>query len=271
MRVVQIGQWIRAIWLVSLSVMVMRMTLTVRAFTLVDADTLFAAHTKSFYRVTNGFAFYLKSTNGNKLAGFWTEAEQPVLDTYERTINAPQLVMFTNLFRCFLAANGTTWEHNPNNDDIMWMLIALTRGHMLTGDPEFIIVAQTKFHHFYGRAASNTLRGGLWWKLEIRLKNPRMNGTGSIAAFLLGKSTGEVGHFTIATNLFLRECTILFDQKTGRVCDSIHENGRVARFALRYNQGTFVGAANFLGYTNEARLAALYIKNSLTKNQPEKT
>jgi hypothetical protein len=63
----------------------------------------------------------------------------------------------------------------------------------------------------------------------------------------------------------------LFDQKTGRICDSIRENGRVARFALSYNQEPSWGAANFLGYTNEARLAALYIKNSLTKNQPDKT
>src|SRR6185437_2516211 len=91
---------IRATWTVMLFFVVGCGPFTVHAFTSADADTLFAAHAKAFYRTTNGGAFYLKSTEGNKPADFWTEAEQleMVLDTYERTTNAQQLVMFTNLF-----------------------------------------------------------------------------------------------------------------------------------------------------------------------------
>jgi len=94
---------------------------TARAFTFADASALFNAHAKAFYRMTNDGAFYRKSTDGNKPADFWTEAEQMemVLDAYERTANAQQLVMFTNLFRGFLAEHGRTWEHNQYNDDIM--------------------------------------------------------------------------------------------------------------------------------------------------------
>lgn len=236
-----------------------------RAFTSADADTLFDGHTKVFYRMTNGGAFYLKNTGGNKPADFWTEAEQMemVLDAYERTANTGQLVMFTNLFTGFLAEHGTTWEHNPYNDDIMWMVIALSRAHLLTGNPGFLAVAQTNFDLCYARAASTNLGGGLWWKVDVRSKNACVNGPGAIAAFLLGKSTGKAGYFTIATNLFLWERATLFDPETGRVSDNIHENGRIGRFALTYNQGTFVGAANFLGYTNEARLAALYTMNRM--------
>jgi predicted alpha-1,6-mannanase (GH76 family) len=58
----------------------------------------------------------------------------------------------------------------------------------------------------------------------------------------------------------------LFDRTTGRVADSINAEGRVNRMALTYNQGTFVGAANFLGYTNEARLAAAFTMNQLCRN-----
>jgi len=36
--------------------------------------------------------------------------------------------------------------------------------------------------------------------------------------------------------------------------------------ALTYNQGTFVGAANFLGYIDEARLAANFIRNYLCRD-----
>jgi predicted alpha-1,6-mannanase (GH76 family) len=242
--------------------------LTARAFTSADADTLFAAHAKAFYRTTNGEAFYLKSTEGNNPADFWTEAEQMemVLDAYERTTNAQQLVMFTNLFRGFLAEHGKTWEKNPYNDDIMWTVIALTRAHLLTGNREFLSVARTNFDLCYTRAASTNLGGGLWWKVGVGSKNACVNGPGSIAAFLLGKSTGTARYFTIATNLFLWERATLFDATRGKISDSIRDDGRIAGFALTYNQGTFVGAANFLGYTNEARLASLYTMNRMGRD-----
>ena len=240
----------------------------VRAFTSADADTLLDAHTTAFYRMTNGGAFYQKSTRGNKPADFWTEAEQleMVLDAYERTSNAVQLVMFTNLVNGFVTEHGVNWNHNPYNDDIMWMVIALTRAHQLTGNLEFLAMAQANFDLCYARAASTNLGGGLWWKVDVRSKNACVNGPGSIAAFLLGKATGKINYYVIATNLFLWERATLFDAATGKISDSVHENGRLARFALTYNQGTFVGAANFLGYTNEARLAALYTMNQMCNN-----
>jgi len=37
----------------------------------------------------------------------------------------------------------------------------------------------------------------------------------------------------------------------------------VGRFAISYHDDTFVCAANFLGYANEARLAALYTMNQM--------
>ena len=242
-------------------------TLTARAFTSADADTLFEAHTKAFYRETDGRAWFKKTTERGK-ASFWMRAEQMemVLDTYERTTNAQQLVMFTNLFRGFLADHGRSWATNDFNDDIMWMVIACTRAHLLTGNPEFRDVARTNFDLCYARAASTNLGGGLWWKVGVPSKNACVNGPGSIAAFLLGRATGEDTYFTIATNLFLWERATLFEPATGRVFDNIHVNGRVGRFALTYNQGTFVGAANLLGYTNEARLAATFTMNQLCRD-----
>ena len=148
----------------------------------------------------------------------------------------------------------------------MWMVIACTRAHLLTGNPEFRDVARTNFDLCYARAASSDLGGGLWWKVNNRSKNACVNGPGVIAAFLLGRATGEGTYFTTATNLFLWERATLFDPDTGRVFDNISRSGRIRRFALTYNQGTFVGAANLLGYTNEARLAASFTMNQLCKD-----
>ena len=238
-----------------------------RAFSAADADALFAAHTKAFYREEGGRAWFRETTEGGK-SSYWMRAEQleMVLDVYERTHQAQPLVMFTNLFRGFLADHGTNWAHNPFNDDIMWMVIACTRGHLLTGNPDFRDVARTNFDRCLARAASTNLGGGLWWKTDNRSKNACVNGPGAIAAFLLGRATGETNYYVTATNLFQWERATLFDAETGRVADNIRTNGRVSNLALTYNQGTFVGAANFLGYTNEARLAARFTMEQLSRD-----
>jgi predicted alpha-1,6-mannanase (GH76 family) len=258
-RVFRTMRRIRVEWIVVLCFTMTCVVLKSGAFTAADADTLFDAHKKAFYQEENGLAWFKKTTEGGKIS-YWMRAEQMemVLDAYERRSNALQLVMFTNLFRGFLVDHGTNWAHNPYNDDIMWMVIACIRAHLLTGNPDFRDVARTNFDLCYARAASTNLGGGLWWKTENRSKNACVNGPGAIAAVLLGRATGDAVYFTKATNIFLWEKSNLFDPTTGKVFDNMSISGRVRRFSLTYNQGTFVGAANLLGYTNEARLAALY-------------
>ena len=148
----------------------------------------------------------------------------------------------------------------------MWMVIACVRAHLLTHNPEFLDVARTNFDLCHARAASPDLGGGLWWKVDNRSKNACVNGPGAIAAFLLGQATGDEDYFTKANDLFLWERATLFDPAAGRVADNIQLNGRVSRMALTYNQGTFVGAANLLGYTDEARLAATFTMNELCRD-----
>ena len=243
-------------------------TSTALAFTAADAETMFDAHAKAFYREEGGRAWYAKSTEGDKKTDFWMAAEQMemVLDAYEHSGKSRPMVMFTNLFHGFLAEHGTNWSRNDFNDDILWMVMACTRAHLLTGNAEFRDVARTNFDLCYARAASTNLGGGLWWKTDNKSKNACVNGPGAIAAFLLGKATGEDAYFTKATNLFLWERATLFDPVTGRVADNIGMNGKVAHFALTYNQGTFVGAANLLGFTNEARLAAIFTMKELCRD-----
>ncbi|MGC8830413.1 MAG: glycoside hydrolase family 76 protein [Verrucomicrobiia bacterium] len=237
------------------------------AFTAADADAILDAHLKAFYREKDGRAWFLESTDGGKVS-FWMRAEQieMILDAYERTKNPRMLALFTNLFRGFIADHGRTWERNEYNDDIMWMVIACARGYLLSGNPEFLNVGKANFDLCYKRAYSTNLGGGLYWKTDNRSKNACVNGPGAIAAFLLGRATGNRHYFTIATNLFLWERDTLFDKTTGRVYDNISTNGRLATFATTYNQGTFVGAANFLGFTNEAFLAASYMMNRMCRD-----
>ena len=237
------------------------------AFTAADADTMFQAHTAAFYQERDGRAWFKETTDGGK-ASFWMRAEQMemVLDAYERTTNTQPLRMFTNLFHGFNADHGTNWTRNEYNDDIMWMVIACARAHLLTGNPEFREVARLNFDACYARAASPDLGGGLWWKTNNQSKNACVNGPAAIAAVLLGRATGEDHYRAKASDLFRWERATLFDPQTGRIFDNIRRDGRIARFALTYNQGTFVGAANLLGYTNDALLAATFTMNQLGRD-----
>ena len=133
--------------------------------------------------------------------------------------------MFTSLFRGFIADQGASWAHNQYNDDIMWMVIACARANLLSGNAEFLDVARTNFDLCYARAASPDLGGGLWWKVDQRSKNACVNGPGAIAAFLLGKATGEEGYLLKAKDIFLWERATLFDPATGRVADNINLYG----------------------------------------------
>jgi predicted alpha-1,6-mannanase (GH76 family) len=240
---------------------------SVQAFSTADADAIFDAHTKAFYRVENGKGWHTKTTEGGR-ADFWMQAEmlEMVLDVHSRTRSKKQLEMFDELFRGFVAKHGRTWERNDFNDDIMWMVIACTRAYLVTKNAEYLAVAKENFDLCYKRAISPDLGGGLWWKTDNKSKNACVNGPGAIAAYLLGQATKDRSYTTKSKELYLWLRTTLFDAKTGRVADNIHISGKVSSFALTYNQGTFVGAANLLGYNDDARLAATYTMNRLCKD-----
>jgi predicted alpha-1,6-mannanase (GH76 family) len=237
-------------------------------FTSARADALLQAHTQAFYRVKDGRAWFKETTAGEKKVSFWMRAEQMEmeLDAYERTGNKQQLAMFASLFRGFVADHGADWTSNEYNDDIMWIVIACARGYLLTGNPAFRDAARTNFDACFARAWSTNLGGGLWWRTDNQSKNACVNGPAAIAAALLGRACHDPAYLAKATNLFLWERATLFDPATGQVCDNIRRNGRMGYTAFTYNEGTFVGAANLLGYTNEAMLAATYTMNQLCRD-----
>lgn len=234
------------------------------AFTPADADGTFSAYTRAFY-FTEGTNGYFRATTSGGRSDFWKRAEEMemLLDVYERTTNASCLTMFGNAFNGFITEHGQNWSENPYNDDLMWMVIACARGYSHTGYAPYRDAARLNFDLCYARAWSTNLGGGLWWTKTNSTKNACVNGPGAIAAHLLFQITGDTNYFAKAKGIFEWERATLFDAHSGAVADAISANGRVHRWASTYNQGTFIGAANFLGYTNEAILAADYTRNRL--------
>lgn len=253
------------IWREMLGVIgLMGLLLQAEAGTSTNADAMFAGYTKAFY-YTEGTNGYFKETTAGGKTWFWERAEQMemLLDVYERTTNGVCLTMFSNVFNGFLTDHGRNWNWNEFNDDIMWMVIACARGYQHTGNPAFRVAAKENFDRCFARAWSTDIGGGLWWKIDNRSKNTCVNAPGAIAAHLLYQIEGDVAYRTKAEQMFQWTRSTLFDAKTGAVYDNISRRGRMDLRTFSYNHGTFIGAANLLGHTNEARLAADYLMNTL--------
>jgi len=234
------------------------------ASTSAEADAIFNAYNKAFYFTNDAGGFYRAKTDGGKTF-FWDRAEQleMILDVYERSTNPACLTLFSNVFKGFVADHGTNWSHNEFNDDIMWMVIACSRAYGYTGNPVFRDIAKDNFDRCYARAWSTNLGGGLWWKTNNQSKHSCVNGPAAIAAFLLYRIYDDTNYLAKSESIYQWERSVLFDSTTGQIYDNIRLSGQLQKIAFTYNEGTFIGAANFLGHTNDARLAADYVKNVL--------
>lgn len=232
------------------------------AFTANDANTIFSSFNSAFYTQsgTNG---HIKDTQTGGEAYFWVQANmiECVIDAYEWNSNSTSQAMITNLLNGFMSHNnptyGPTWSGNDYNDDIMWAVMAFARGGAATGKTNYCNMAKASFDSCYARAWSTNLGGGLYWRNSDRQsKNACVNGPGAIAAYLLYQIYGDTNYLNKATNIYYWERSVLFNTSSGAIADNIGTNGVLNGGATTYNQGTFIGAANFLGQTNDARLAA---------------
>jgi autotransporter-associated beta strand protein len=236
------------------------------AYVAADAQAMIASFNNAFYFTALGNRGYFRNTTEGGTTWFWGRANQMemLIDLYEQSSNTVYLTQFQQLYNGFVSDYGTSWIWNEFNDDIMWMVIACSRAYQYTGNATYRNVAKSNFDSCYARAWSSDLGGGLWWKSPLNTsKNACVNGPGAIAAYLIYQNYNDTNYLAKAESLYQWERATLVDTNTGRVYDSIHISGTKDMTPITYNQGTFIGAANFLGYTNDAILAANYTKNSM--------
>ena len=230
-----------------------------------DASTIFSSYNTAFYSV-NGTNGYFKDTQTGGIAYFWGQAEmiECVIDVWDWSNNPSCQGMITNLLNGFLKNNGSSWSYNIYNDDILWAVIAFARGGQATGRSNYCQIARSNFDTCYARAWDAKLGGGLYWRTDNASKNACVNGPGAIAAYLLYQIYGDTNYLAKAASIYAWERSTLFNPTTGAIYDNIGTNGVISTWASTYNQGTFIGAANFLGLTNDAKLAANYAMMNLS-------
>jgi len=234
------------------------------AFTPADADTAVTAYLKAFAR-PNGLGTFIKGDHKGGDPGFWQEIEEieGIEDANDRTGGAYKMQVAA-LLNGFFEKHGVLWAGNKYNDDIAWAAIACTRGYQATGNRLFLVIAKANFDLMYARAW-NPARGALYWTTDNNSYNSCIECPAGIASFLLFQALGDHEYRAKAQTLLDWEKANLFDASTGAVQDSIQTNGKVLTWASTYNQGTFVGLANFLGDTTVAKQAADYTKTRLGK------
>ena len=254
-------------WLVLF--LLLKATLSALAFTATDANTVFSSFNSAFYYQNGTNGYFKNSQTDGSPTYFWGQAEmiECVIDSYEWNSNTTSQAMITNLLNGFLNHNnGAAWtNYTDYNDDVMWAVIAFARGGLDTGKTNYCNIAKANFDACYARAWSTNLGGGLYWQYPNNAsKNACVNGPGAIAAYLLYQIYGDTNYWNKATNLYYWEHSVLFNAGTGAIYDNIGTNGVLSYWSSTYNQGTFIGAANFIGQTNDAALAANYTMMNLT-------
>lgn len=234
------------------------------AFTDADADAAVNAYLKVFAR-PNGAGIFIRGNQQGGDPGFWQEIEEieGIEDANDRTGGAYRSQVAA-LLNGFIQKHGVLWADNKYNDDIAWATIAYTRGSQATGDKLFLTIAKANFDLMYGRAW-DPARGALYWTTDNNTYNSCIECPAGIASVLLSQALGDDQYRVKAQTLLLWEKANLFDASTGAVWDSVRTTGKIGTWSSTYNQGTFVGLANFLGDPATAKMAADYTKTHLGK------
>jgi predicted alpha-1,6-mannanase (GH76 family) len=223
-------------------------------FSSADADTMMNAYNTAFLQTSGG--------NSQFDNGFWGEAEEieGVIDAYNRSGNSAYRTEITQLLNGFSATNGTNWSWDIYNDDCMWACIAYLRGYQATGNATFLSIATANFNMVWARGW-DTSAGGLWWTTADTSKNSCDECPAAIVAYLLYQATGNTTYLTDSQNLYNWELAHLYNAATGEISDN-YANGTANGGATTYNQGTFIGAADYLGDVANATLAANFLMGS---------
>jgi predicted alpha-1,6-mannanase (GH76 family) len=226
-----------------------------QALSIFEANNMINSYNAIFF-VDNGTSGYYKDkSDGTAATWFWGQAEQieMLIDSYERTGSTVRYGMITKLCNGFVQNNQTNWTWNEFNDDIMWGTMAFTRAYQNTGNTTFLTYARNNFDACYARAWDTAGGGGMWWTTNKTSKNSCVNFPAAVASYLLYQATGNSGYLTKATDIFNWGKAHLWDPNTGKVYDSTTNTTPTT-----YNQGTFIGIANFLNDVDSATQAADY-------------
>jgi hypothetical protein len=212
-------------------------------------------------------------------AGGWSIALsiETAEDVYQRNHTSAQRQLVDDLMTTFLDTQGATsakWcattynEYGGNwedgwNDDNGWMITAVLHAYQVTGNADFLTVAQQTWDCAYTRGWDTKYAGGGIWELMDNVA-PTFSSTGSaskcalsndpfiIWGVVLYQITGDASYLTKAEGIYGWVHDQLFDSKTGAVANCVNfanasdTTGTSSNDDWLYNEGTFIQSAEAL-------------------------
>ncbi|MBQ2332030.1 MAG: glycosyl hydrolase family 76, partial [Bacteroidales bacterium] len=205
------------------------------------ADTASVALVENFWNKELHYCNY--DSAGDTTFHYWPQAHalDVFTDWYLRSKDSRVLELYDQWYEGVPAANeGGFW--NPYYDDMEWNGIAALRAYKATGQERFLEAAQ-RLWNFILPGWNEQAEGGITWKKGLEWsKNACSNGPGAILAARLYQELKRPEDLDWARRIYAWEKEVLFDN--GAIYDNINaQTGKVAKFCLTYNQGTFIGAA----------------------------
>ena len=199
---------------------------------------------------------------------YWPQAHaiDVITDAYLRTKDEKYSKMFDLWFQGMPRFNpnarqgrrrGDPWW-NAFVDDMEWHCLALIRIYEATGETRYLNKARQVYADWiwtqWGPEDEAPWHGGITWKTDVsKSKNACSNGPAAIIAARLArlasvdasndKNKTAAEYQDEALKIYQWERKNLWDSETGAIFDNMNRDGRIGRFSLTYNQGTFIGAA----------------------------
>ena len=152
---------------------------------------------------------------------------------------------------------GDAWW-NAFVDDMEWHCLALIRIYEATDEVRYLNKARQVYADWiwtqWSPEDEEPWHGGITWKTDVaRSKNACSNGPAAIVAARLAqfaqidatnvKNKPAQEYLNEAQLIYQWERKYLWNPENGAIFDNMNSEGKLARFSLSYNQGTFIGAA----------------------------
>ena len=218
--------------------------------------------------------YFLQNNGGNAGFNYWWMAHgiDAFIDGFQRTRSTTYLTRAKTLLHGIQRKNGGTYN-NSFYDDMDWLGLACLRAYEITGDPEYLSVAEG----LWAQIKTGFSSGFISWNTSCQ---PSCKNTiASTPAIILGARLFSLGRVpaadrTLIETVYSNVKAVLVDPVTGAVWDGKDlATGAVNKATYSYNQGMYIGAALELYklsgnamYTADARKTADWATTAFTVN-----
>jgi predicted alpha-1,6-mannanase (GH76 family) len=212
------------------------------------------------------------NTYGVPTSNYWWCAHgiDVLVDGYLRTRQDVYKTRMKTLLLGIKSFNGNTYI-NTFYDDMEWLGIASLRSYQITGDADYLAVANQLWTDIQGGYTNGALN---WNKNCPGCKNTCANTPAVIMGLRLYHTTGVAADLQRCKDIYAFVKSHLVDATTGAVWDNINlSSGAVSTTVFSYNVGTYIGAGLELyketgdvTYLNDAVKSAEYVMTSRITN-----